>query len=382
MSGARHTPKGAPHRRWWWAWAAAMLFGCTQANLIQGRIDGLQEVVKTASDSGASVCAPQELALAESHLAFAAMELAQGDQSRATEHLVVADANARAAVRLSPRERCVPRDVVVAPPPPKPGDRDGDGLLDPDDKCPDEPEDFDAFEDADGCPEDQDTDGDGLNDSVDLCIGDPEDTDGYLDTDGCPEPDNDADGMNDDADGCPDSPEDPDGFQDEDGCPDDDNDADGVPDAQDECPNETGPPSEKGCPKVYKNVVVTDTHIKITQKVHFETAKAVIRPDSYGLLSTVAQVLRDYPNIRVEVQGHTDSRGSDSYNLRLSEERAAAVREYLISQGIAPNRMTSRGYGEERPIEANRTRSGRAANRRVEFVRSETPSAAPSPNTP
>src|SRR5690606_16218817 len=195
--------------------------------------------------------------------------------------------------------------------------------------------------------------------------------DGYQDADGCPEPDNDLDGLVDAADRCPLEPEDMDGHQDADGCPDLDNDGDNIPDTSDRCPNEPGPADEQGCPRVYRDVEVTSTGIVIHQTVYFEFNRAVIRPQSFPLLDTVAQVMRDFPDITVEVQGHTDDRGRDEYNLRLSGERAEAVRQYLIQAGIAAERMTSRGYGESRPIDSNRTAAGRARNRRVEFVRTD-----------
>jgi outer membrane protein OmpA-like peptidoglycan-associated protein len=256
-------------------------------------------------------------------------------------------------------------------PPPQPGDRDGDGYRDPDDQCPDDPEDFDGFEDEEGCPEDQDTDGDGLPDSRDACVVEPEDTDGYNDIDGCPEPDNDLDQIADESDRCANDPEDRDGYQDQDGCPERDNDTDNIVDVSDRCPNEPGPESEQGCPRVYQDVQVTGTAIRINQTIHFEFNRAVIRDVSFPILNTVAQVLRDYPTITIEVGGHTDSRGRDAYNMTLSDQRAAAVRDYLVRQGIDGARLTSRGYGETRPIEANSTSAGRAANRRVEFIRTD-----------
>ncbi len=364
--------------------ALVALGGCARASMIEGRIGGLRDLVDQAERNGAYRCSPRELALARANLRFAEAELAQGDSVRAEEHLTLAEPNARAALALSPADRCAPEGVPAEAPvePPPPGDRDGDGYLDPADRCPDEPEDFDGFADTDGCPDDQDTDGDGLVDARDLCPVEAEDVDGYLDADGCPEPDNDLDRLLDASDHCANEPEDIDGFQDADGCPDRDNDTDGLPDVTDRCPNEAGPQANEGCPRVYADVEVTDTHIRIRQTIHFQTNRAVIQPQSFPILDTVAQVLRDYPNIRVEVQGHTDDRGRDSYNLRLSQERADAVREYLERAGIDPSRMTSRGYGETRPIESNRTRSGRAVNRRVEFVRQDQGATGGAPATP
>lgn len=343
------------------------LSGCARAALLRGRIAGLRDVVEQAERNGAYRCAPRELALAQANVDFAETELDQGNLERAEQHFNLAEPNGRAAFRLSPAARCSPRSVQVE----RPGDADGDGILDPEDECPNEPEDFDQFEDEDGCPETQDTDGDGLADDADTCPVEAEDADGFQDEDGCPEPDNDLDGIADGQDQCADQPEDPDGFEDDNGCPDLDNDADSIPDATDNCPNEPGPAAEQGCPRVYQNVTVTSTGIVISQRIYFEYNRAVIRSRSFGILNTVGQVLTDFPDITVEIQGHTDSRGSDAYNLRLSQERAEAVRTYLIGRGIAANRLTARGYGETVPIDTNRTAGGRAANRRVEFIRTD-----------
>lgn len=340
---------------------SAAAFGCTEASTLRGRIRGLRVVVEQAEQNGAYHCAPRELALAQAHADFAQTELAQGDLDRAKAHFNLAEPNGRAAMRLSPPERCQSEAR----------DTDGDGILDRDDRCPEEPEDFDAYEDEDGCPEDQDQDGDGLADSVDYCPTEPEDQDGFLDADGCPDLDNDVDRVADGADRCPIEAEDPDGFQDEDGCPDLDNDADSIPDTEDRCPNELGVADEQGCPRVYRNVEVTSSGIVIYQKIFFELNKAVIRRRSFPVLNTVAQVMRDFPDIRVEVQGHTDSRGRDEYNMTLSQARADSVRSYLIGQGIDPSRMSARGYGETQFIDTNSTRAGRANNRRVEFVRTD-----------
>lgn len=342
--------------------------GCSATAALRGQIQGTREIIARAEQHGARNCAPRELATALANLEFAEVELDQGDRQRAEAHVALAEPNARAALRMSPPERCLAQET----PPPALGDRDGDGVLDAADRCPDEPEDRDGFEDDDGCPEEQDTDGDTILDASDFCVFQPEDRDGYLDEDGCPEPDDDLDGIADDEDRCPRDPEDRDGFEDDDGCPEADNDRDGVADVMDRCPNEAGIESEQGCPRTYVDVEVTDEGIIIHQQVFFETDRAVIRSVSFPLLDTVAQVLRDFPEIMVEVQGHTDSRGRDSHNLRLSQARAESVREYLIRVGIAPERLSAHGYGETQPIETNATPEGRTANRRVEFRRTDT----------
>ncbi|HXK18811.1 MAG TPA: thrombospondin type 3 repeat-containing protein, partial [Polyangiaceae bacterium] len=267
--------------------ALSSLLGCSQGPALRGKIAGLSDIVEQAERNGAVRCAPRELAVAKSQLEFASLELDQGFISKATAHLWKAEPNAHAAYFLSPPQYCAERGFQVVP---GPGDRDGDGYLDPQDKCPDQPEVFQGFEDEDGCPDDPDTDGDGITDSKDSCVLEPEDKDGYLDDDGCPELDNDLDGILDTADKCPNDPEDPDGFEDTDGCPDPDNDKDGVADLDDQCPNEPGPPDgdRPGCPRKPALVVVTDKEIKITQQIHFEFDKDIIRKESFPILDAVA----------------------------------------------------------------------------------------------
>lgn len=357
--------------------AALMLAGvagCAQGAILRGRISGTQAIAEEAERNGARRCAPRELATALAQLDFASTELIEGDPNRASQHLDIADANARAARRLSPAEQCTGDGPPPPPPPPAPTehDRDGDGIPDSADACPEVAEDLDGNQDTDGCPESDDVDGDGIDDAADLCVLVPEDADGYLDTDGCPEPDDDLDGIRDDLDRCPREPEDADGFADDDGCPETDNDGDTVPDGQDQCPDVAGPPSEGGCPgRVYQDVEVTSRGIIIHQQIFFEFNRSVIRRQSFPILDTIAQVLRDYPDIRIEVQGHTDSRGNDAFNMRLSQGRSEAVRTYLVQQGIDGSRLTAQGYGETQPIESNSTATGRALNRRVEFVRTD-----------
>jgi outer membrane protein OmpA-like peptidoglycan-associated protein len=300
--------------------------------------------------------------LAESHLLFASIELDQGFPSAAGKHLAVAEPNAHAALFLSPPDICVIKE-----------DRDGDGIADSVDKCPDDPENYNGFEDNDGCPEDPDTDGDKIADSVDTCVLDPEDFDKYFDEDGCPDLDNDADTLLDVKDKCPLEPEDPDGFEDDDGCPDPDNDQDQVLDPEDQCPNEPGPADgdPKGCPKKPALAVVTDCEVKITEQIHFEYNKAIIRPESFPVLDAVADILRKNPRIKLEIQGHTDNRGNAAYNKRLSDRRAASVLNYLTEHGTEASRLLSNGYGFERPLVPNDTDINRALNRRVQFVRTE-----------
>jgi OmpA-OmpF porin, OOP family len=311
---------------------------CNQGPVMRGQIAGLSKIASQAERNGAIRCAPRELALAKAHLKFAEVELDQGFVSRASHHLSIAEPNAHAAYDLSPPETCAERGLVIAAP-----------------------------------PDDQDTDGDGIFDSRDMCVLEPEDKDGYLDDDGCPEPDNDLDGILDTVDKCPNEPEDPDGFEDADGCPDPDNDKDTVLDVDDQCPNEAGPPDgdRPGCPRKPALVVVTDKEIKITQQIHFEFDKDIIRKESFPILDAVAEVLQKFPEMRIEIQGHTDNKGSAPYNLKLSDRRAASVRKYLVAKGIAADRLVSHGYGLSRPLVPNDTEQNRALNRRVQFMRTE-----------
>ncbi len=252
-------------------------------------------------------------------------------------------------------------------------DRDGDGVGDADDQCPDDPEDKDGFEDEDGCP-DPDNDKDGVLDGADKCP-EPEDKDGFEDEDGCPDTDNDKDGILDTADKCADDAEDKDGFEDEDGCPDPDNDQDGVLDGVDQCPDEketiNGNKDDDGCPDEGKSLVsVGATRIEIRQKVYFDFDKASIQERSFNLLNQVALILKANPQItKVRVEGHTDDKGADDYNMKLSQDRAEAVVTYLVDQGgLERDRLVATGYGETKPAKPNTSKKNRDFNRRVEFT--------------
>jgi outer membrane protein OmpA-like peptidoglycan-associated protein len=252
-------------------------------------------------------------------------------------------------------------------------DNDNDGILDVNDKCPNNPENFNGIEDHDGCPEgvDGDRDGDGIPDSKDKCPDQPEDRDGFQDADGCPDPDNDNDGIPDKKDQCPNDPEDRDGFQDADGCPDPDNDHDGIPDVKDKCPNEpetyNGYQDQDGCPDK-GNVVIQDNNILILQKVLFKTGSAEILPESNAILDAVATTVIHHPEFTLlEVQGHADERSNDDYNLRLTNDRAHAVVEALATRGVARDHLRSQGYGEYCPLDEGHNEAAWEKNRRVEF---------------
>jgi OOP family OmpA-OmpF porin len=257
-------------------------------------------------------------------------------------------------------------------------DNDQDGILDIDDECPLIPEDLDGDHDRDGCPEgdNADRDGDGILDRDDQCPDDPEDIDGFQDEDGCPDPDNDKDGILDVDDLCPNDPEDKDGFQDKDGCPDPDNDRDRIVDKLDNCPNDpetyNGFEDKDGCPDK-GSVIIEENQIVILEKIYFETDSAEIQKRSYPIIDAVAATLIGNPQISlIEIQGHADERSSDEYNIRLTRDRAAAVLEALVQRGVDRYRMRSGGYGERCPIDPAHNETAWEKNRRVEFKIIET----------
>lgn len=254
-------------------------------------------------------------------------------------------------------------------------DTDGDGIYDKDDECPEEP----GLPEFNGCP---DTDGDGIEDRQDAC---PEEAglaefDGCPDTDGdgiadpddeCPEeagiaemngcPDSDGDGVKDGDDECPEEA----GPAENNGCPWPDTDGDGILDKDDECPEEAGPAASNGCPEPTAEVISELNEYSKT--VLFDFNKATIRKGSEDALQSIVDIMKEYPQTIFHIEGHTDSVGSDSYNMKLSKERAASVKKWLEENGIPSNRLTSEGYGETQPIATNSTAAGRQDNRRVEI---------------
>ncbi|MDC7994918.1 OmpA family protein [Altibacter sp. HG106] len=254
-------------------------------------------------------------------------------------------------------------------------DTDGDGIYDSEDECPETP----GLPEFNGCP---DTDGDGIEDRNDACPNTP----GLAEFNGCP--DTDGDGIPDNQDECPTVP----GLAELNGCP--DADGDGITDAEDECPNEAGPAANNGCPwpdrdgdgvldkddecpdvpgTVANNgcpevtVEVINQLNEYSRTILFDYDKATIRQESYSTLQNIADIMKEYPTTGFHIEGHTDSRGSDSYNLDLSKRRAASVMNYLTTIGIPGDRLTSEGYGEANPIATNNTAAGRQQNRRVEI---------------
>ena len=280
-------------------------------------------------------------------------------------------------------------------------DTDGDGIYDKDDACPE----VAGLKEFQGCP---DTDGDGLQDKEDSCpeVAGPKEFNGCPDTDGdkiidkddaCPDvaglaafngcPDTDGDGVADKDDKCPDVA----GLKSMMGCP--DTDGDGVTDASDKCPKEKGPKENAGCPYLDKDgdgvldkddkcvdvkgtvanngcPEVSDEVMKklndYAKTILFDTSKATFKAQTMPVLESITGILKEYSSAKFSIEGHTDSDGKDAANMTLSESRAAAVVTYLTQNGISADRLTSKGFGETTPIDSNKTKEGKANNRRVE----------------
>ena len=280
--------------------------------------------------------------------------------------------------------------VVWAPQPegaaaPGRGDRDGDGTPNSVDACPDEPEDKDGFEDEDGCPE-RDNDRDGIADADDRCANEPEDKDGFEDADGCPERDNDGDGIPDVTDRCADQAEDKDGFEDEDGCPDEDNDGDGFADAKDKCPNDAetvnGFEDDDGCPDVRGATGPEERADRIDLKgarVTFAPGAApALTPPAKQLLGQVAAIIKARRlTIRVEVHVPLGIRSTNAAQIAAqkrrdrttAQQRAKAILDYLVAQGVTVQQLQAVGIGAERPL--GTTNPTDPANERVDFIKAQ-----------
>ena len=253
-------------------------------------------------------------------------------------------------------------------------DNDSDFILDAKDNCPNDAEDKDGFEDEDGCP-DVDNDKDGYIDTKDKCPDQAEDMNGYEDHDGCPDGDKDGDldGVPDIKDLCPTKKEDIDGFEDEDGCPDEDNDQDGIPDVKDKCPlvkevyNKFK--DEDGCADTKPRPIIEKKSKIILKGVNFATGSAKLTNDSYDDLEEIADQIIANPGALIEIRGYTDSRGSRRGNIKLSKRRAKAVMDALIDMGVKRSQLRYKGFGPKSPIATNKTASGRAKNRRIEMYR-------------
>jgi outer membrane protein OmpA-like peptidoglycan-associated protein len=256
-------------------------------------------------------------------------------------------------------------------PPEPPKDSDNDGVVDKLDACPDEAEDKDMFDDADGCP-DLDNDRDGIADAKDKCPLDAEDNDRFEDEDGCPELDNDADGIADAQDKCPTTAEDKDGYQDTDGCSDPDNDGDGIVDTVDKCPREpesiNGNNDDDGCPdRGDALVVVSPDRLELLGSIEFSGTK--VSRSSHNLLGQVGATLRAHPEIlRVRLTVHVQPTSNSKRDKGLSEARAKAVHDWLTDWGIDPLRMQAAGFGGTKPLVPANSRGAAEINNRLELI--------------
>ncbi len=254
--------------------------------------------------------------------------------------------------------RAHPPKHVAAPPPPKDEDPDHDGILGDKDKCPNDAEDKDGFQDEDGCP-DPDNDGDGIMDKDDKCPNEA----GPAENNGCPDKDTDGDGIIDRLDKCPNDPETKNGYQDEDGCP-------------DEIPEKV---------KQFTGAI---------QGITFKLGSADLAPQSNAILDKAFAVLGEFKDVKLEIQGHTDDQplgkgGKFADNIALSQARADSVKAYFVKKGIDESRLISKGYGDTQPVDdpkgltGGKLNAARAKNRRVEFkLIMGTPAAPPAAPAP
>ena len=371
---------------------AVAALGCADGLKLSAMQEQVHDQVDEIYDR-AYRCAPKELALASAHEEFGRMELSYGNGRRGEDHITFADENIKEADQKSLSTLCLD---------PKLQDRDKDGIIDSEDKCPDTPGVVDYY----GCP-DPDIDKDGVCDAwvsemgltgtfackgVDACPTEP----GELAYAGCSDPDRDSDGICDKwviannlekqfertckgSDMCEDIP----GQEEFKGCPNPDTDYDKIcdpwvesknlfsefPDCTgvDECPFEKGDAEHKGCPPPKKFIVITETQIELKEQFFFATNKTKVLPKSEPLLDEIAEALKENPTIHISIDGHTDSSGRYKSNIKLSQGRAKSVMQELINRGISKDRMTYAGWGPDKPIDTNETVEGRANNRRVEL---------------
>jgi outer membrane protein OmpA-like peptidoglycan-associated protein len=240
-------------------------------------------------------------------------------------------------------------------------DDDNDGVKNSNDDCPN----VAGVASNNGCPEEiNDRDGDGVVDAIDNC------PDIYGDSVGCPktvlEADSDGDSVMDSVDNCPKIK----GLPTNNGCPLPDSDNDGIVDSADKCPTVPGIESNNGCP--YEEIVIgtTETPINTMMKpILFNNGNANFKQDSYPILIKITKMMKQYPEAKFKVEGHTDAVGSYEFNKRLSQTRANAVRNYLINSGIPSENLVAEGFGETKPTASNLTKEGRRLNRRVEVIR-------------
>ena len=227
------------------------------------------------------------------------------------------------ASSIAPRKQVVVPVLLPAPPVAVVVlDKDGDGVLDKDDKCPD----VAGLASLGGCP---DKDSDGIADGDDKCP----DVAGLAKYGGCPIPDTDKDGINDE---------------------------------EDKCPTKAGTAANQGCPEIAKTVI--DKINYAAKNVFFASGSAKLLPKSYKALDEAAKLIKEDESLMVDVDGHTDASGKADKNQTLSEDRANGVKAYLVTKGIAESRLKATGYGATKPVADNKTAAGKAKNRRTEMA--------------
>lgn len=233
-------------------------------------------------------------------------------------------------------------------------DKDADGIADKNDQCPDQP----GTVANHGCPV-VDTDKDGVNDKDDKCPTVP----GLPKYKGCPPPDTDGDGVNDEEDKCPALA----GIAKYQGCPVPDTDGDGVNDEMDKCPAVAGLKERNGCPPEEIKQEIIEKVNYAARRIQFQSGKSILLPSSLKELDAVAVLLKEHTDLLLDIEGHTSADGSAAFNQKLSEDRAAAVKKYLVLKGINENRLSAKGYGPSQPLVPGTSSAARAQNRRVEM---------------
>jgi len=293
-------------------------------------------MIEESRNSGAYQCAPRELALAVAHVEFGRNELTDGDPFRALHHLDEAELHAAAAAKRSDSLTCArpasdgPREEL------NPSALASSAVEHEVVRCRSGDSGPSSDESQGVCPNLQDNDSASTAESREGC--DSEDGDSK-------------------------------GFRDRNKCVDGDIKSKERVKKDNQCLSVKGQTDNLVCLEKYINIEITKSMIRLKKPILFKDKQVKIDPVSYPALDEVARFLIKNPKISVEIQGHTDSVGDDTFNLDFSQKRAESVRDYLIKKGIAPTRLVARGYGETSPIESNRTSRGRAANRRIELIR-------------
>ncbi|MBN1654073.1 MAG: OmpA family protein [Deltaproteobacteria bacterium] len=295
-----------------------LLIGCVDNAVLQQRVRSIREVIEESRKNRAYRCAPQQLAAAVAYIEFSENELLDGDPFQALSYLDVAESYARTAADRSSSVGC-----KVAMPERERQKQRGEKKL---------------LGESDAAALDREIHGEISADSMDGCNGFANDMEGLQDRNRCAEQQ-----------------------------------GEGEKKAQkvERCVSESGDKVDAVCLEKYNNIEITRNAIRLKKPIVFSDNQAIIAAESYLVLDEIARFLANNPKISVEIQGHTDSAGDDAFNQLLSQKRADSVGEHLKRKGINPSRLAARGFGETTPIESNRTSRGRAANRRIEIIRTD-----------